>query len=73
MDNREPLTPAITADAGLYRQWIAIRCGDTLNYGSTIRVYNRARSHCAALAKMIGVPTDDVIAQAKADYGQLRT
>jgi hypothetical protein len=67
--NKLMMTAQVWNDAGLLREYIAVRHGATLTFGGcSFDQFTRARKHCRRLASLIGSSIDAVMDSARADY-----
>lgn len=67
-----PISAAIEADAGLYREWLVARHGETATKAVEGPKYRALRRHARALAQRTGYTAAQIIADIRHDH-ELRT
>lgn len=61
----------IMSDAGLYREYVAVRFGQVLTHGGHFMTMDRAMRHVKRIAKMTGLTVYDVLDGVRSDYNTM--
>jgi len=57
----------VRTDAGLFREYMAVRFGQTFAFGGSMRRYHQGMKLAAELARLAGLTVEEVVEAAKAD------